>query len=60
MNYNEQTRIRRQGVYCRGGPMTATGPIRALVVDDSEFFAEMTAATLTEEHDIEATFETNA
>ncbi|MEF8784488.1 MAG: response regulator [Haloarculaceae archaeon] len=40
--------------------MTATGPIRALVVDDSEFFAEMTAATLTEEHDIEATFETNA
>ena len=40
--------------------MTATGAIRALVVDDSEFFAEMTAGTLTEEHDIEATFETSA
>ena len=40
--------------------MTATGPIRALVVDDSEFFAEMTASTLSEEHDIEATFETSA
>ena len=40
--------------------MTATGPIRTLVVDDSEFFAEMTASTLTEEHDIEATFRTNA
>jgi PAS domain S-box-containing protein len=40
--------------------MTATGPIRALVVDDSEFFAEMTAATLTEEHDIEATHQTSA
>ena len=40
--------------------MTATGRIRALVVDDSEFFAEMTASTLTEEHNIEATFETKA
>ncbi len=40
--------------------MTPTGPIRALVVDDSEFFAEMTASTLTEEHDIEATYETSA
>jgi PAS domain S-box-containing protein len=40
--------------------MTATGPIRALVVDDSEFFAEMTASTLTEEHAIEASFQTNA
>jgi len=40
--------------------MTATGPIRALVVDDSEFFAEMTATTLTEEHGIEATFQTSA
>jgi len=40
--------------------MTATGPIRALVVDGSEFFAEMTALTLTEEHDIEATYETSA
>ncbi|QIO22705.1 response regulator [Haloarcula sp. JP-L23] len=32
----------------------ARGDIRALVVDDSEFFARMTAETLTEEHDIEA------
>ena len=40
--------------------MTATGPIRALIVDDSEFFAEMTASTLTDEHNIEATFETSA
>jgi len=34
--------------------------IRTLVVDDSEFFAEMTAGTLTEEHGIEATYETSA
>ncbi len=40
--------------------MTTTGPIQTLVVDDSEFFAEMTAATLTAEHNIEATFETSA
>jgi PAS domain S-box-containing protein len=32
----------------------AEGDIRTLVVDDSEFFADMTAETLTEEHDIEA------
>ena len=32
----------------------AEGDIRTLVVDDSEFFAQMTAETLTEEHDIEA------
>ena len=32
----------------------AEGDIRTLVVDDSEFFAEMTAETLTEEHDMEA------
>ena len=32
----------------------ADGDIRTLVVDDSEFFAEMTAETLTEEHDMEA------
>ncbi|WP_254280338.1 ATP-binding response regulator [Haloarcula marina] len=30
------------------------GKIRALVVDDSEFFAQMTAETLTEEHDIDS------
>jgi len=40
--------------------MTATGPIRTLVVDDSEFFAETIATTLTEEHDIDASFETSA
>jgi PAS domain S-box-containing protein len=40
--------------------MTSTGPIRTLVVDDSEFFAEMTAETLTAEHGIEATYETSA
>jgi len=32
----------------------AEGDIRTLVVDDSEFFADMTAETLTEEHDMEA------
>ena len=32
----------------------AEGTIRTLVVDDSEFFADMTAETLTEEHDMEA------
>jgi PAS domain S-box-containing protein len=32
----------------------AEGDIRTLVVDDSVFFAEMTAETLTEEHDMEA------
>ena len=32
----------------------AEGDIRTLVVDDSEFFADMTAETLTNEHDIEA------
>jgi PAS domain S-box-containing protein len=37
-----------------------TGSIRTLVVDDSEFFAEMTAETLTAEHDIEATYQTSA
>jgi PAS domain S-box-containing protein len=36
------------------------GEIRALVVDDSSFFAEMTADTLTNEHDIETEFETSA
>ena len=30
------------------------GNIRTLVVDDSEFFADMTAQTLTEEHELEA------
>ncbi|WP_324661969.1 hybrid sensor histidine kinase/response regulator [Haloarcula sediminis] len=30
------------------------GDIRALVVDDSEFFADMTAETLSQEHDMEA------
>jgi len=34
--------------------------IRTLVVDDSEFFAEMTAETLDAEHDIEATHQTSA
>ena len=37
-----------------------TDDIRILVVDDSEFFAEMTATTLSSEYDIEATFETSA
>jgi len=32
----------------------AEGDIRTLVVDDSEFFADMTAETLTQEHDMEA------
>ena len=32
----------------------AEGDIRTLVVDDSEFFAQMTAETLTEEHDMDA------
>jgi len=32
----------------------AEGDIRTLVVDDSEFFAEMTAETLTEEHSMDA------
>ena len=36
------------------------GSIRTLVVDDSEFFAEMTAETLTGEHDIDATYQTSA
>ena len=35
--------------------MTGSYQIRALVVDDSDFFAEMTADTLTEEHGIDAT-----
>ncbi len=38
----------------------SAAPIRTLVVDDSEFFAEMTAETLQEEHGIEATFKTSA
>ena len=36
-----------------------TGTIRVLVVDDSEFFAEMTAKTLTREYDIDARYETS-
>ncbi|MFC6755620.1 response regulator [Halomicroarcula sp. GCM10025894] len=32
----------------------AEGTIRTLVVDDSEFFADMTAETLTQEHDMDA------
>jgi len=39
---------------------TQTGRIRALVVDDSEFFTEMAAGTLTDEHDIETSFDTSA
>ncbi|WP_135302676.1 sensor histidine kinase [Haloarcula amylovorans] len=35
----------------------AADTIRTLVVDDSEFFAQMTAETLTEEHDMEAVAE---
>ncbi len=34
--------------------------IKTLVVDDSEFFAEMTAETLSSEHDIEAVWERSA
>ena len=39
--------------------MSNSIPIRTLVVDDSEFFAEMTADTLSEDHDIQALAETN-
>lgn len=39
--------------------MSNSIPIRSLVVDDSEFFAEMTADTLSEDHDIQALAETN-
>ncbi|WP_181684621.1 ATP-binding response regulator [Halorhabdus salina] len=39
--------------------MPETIPIRILVVDDSEFFAEMTAETMRTDHDIDAVAETN-
>ena len=39
--------------------VTSRGSIRALVVDDSEFFAEMTADTLASEHDIDAHHDTS-
>ncbi|MFB6223122.1 MAG: response regulator transcription factor, partial [Haloarcula sp.] len=34
--------------------MTSENNIRTLVVDDSDFFAEMTAETLTQQHDIQS------
>ncbi len=34
--------------------MTSESNIRTLVVDDSDFFAEMTADTLTQQHGIES------
>jgi len=33
--------------------MSGSYQIRAIVVDDSEFFAQMTAETLTEQHGID-------
>ncbi|QGN07035.1 response regulator [Halorhabdus sp. CBA1104] len=39
--------------------MANTIPIRTLVVDDSEFFAEMTAETLRTDHDIDTVAETS-
>ncbi|MBV0901171.1 ATP-binding response regulator [Haloarcula salina] len=40
--------------------MSSINTIRTLVVDDSDFFAEMTADTLTQEHDIDAVAATGA
>jgi PAS domain S-box-containing protein len=39
--------------------MTGTPPIRLLVVDDSEFFADMTAETLANQHSMETVAEYN-
>ena len=40
--------------------MSDPGPLSVLVVDDSDFFAEMTATTLADEHGMDAEWATNA
>jgi PAS domain S-box-containing protein len=40
--------------------MSTTNPLTVLVVDDSDFFAEMTASTLADEHGMETTWATHA